>query len=133
MLRHFERAILALAETVVAERQPGGDISGVLGKSVAQFLMSVHARMPDYLSPLFYVLVLIFNASPLLRKGKFFHQLSLGDRLSELDTWRRSRIEVRRRFVEFYGSLGVFGLYSDLYGTDYKHDQLPTGKRAQSR
>ena len=133
MLRQFERAILALGETVVSERLPEGDAVGALGKNVAQFLMSVHARMPDYLSPLFYILVLFFNASPLLRKGKFFHQLSVGDRLAELDRWRRSRIEVRRRFVEFYGSLAVFGLYSDLYGKDYQHDQLPTGKRAQSR
>lgn len=133
MSRHFERAILALGETVVSERQPGGDASDTLGTNVAQFLLSVHTRMPDYLRPLFYLLVLVFNASPLLRKGKFFHQLSLRDRVSELDKWRRSRIEVRRRFVEFYGSLGVFGMYSDLYGKDYQHDQLPTGRRAQSR
>lgn len=133
VLPHFERAIMALGETVVFERRPEENSSGTLGKNVAQFLLSVHERMPDYLRPLFYTLVLLFDASPFLRKGKVFHQLSPRDRMTELDRWRRSRIEVRRRFVEFYGSLGVFGMYSDLYGKDYQHGQLAQGRRTQSR
>ena len=50
-----------------------------------------------------------------LRKGRFFHHLSLDDRLAELDNWRRSRLEIRRR-RQFFASLAVFGMYSDLYG-----------------
>jgi hypothetical protein len=40
--------------------------------------------------------------------------------LIQIHAWRSSRIEARRRFIEFYESLAVFGLYSELYGNDYK-------------
>lgn len=133
MTGHFARTILALGEAIVSERQPGAVTSGALAINVSEFLLSVHARMPDFLRPLFYILVLLFDASPLLRRGTFFHRLPLEHRLVELDNWRRSRIEFRRRFVEFYGSLGVFGLYSDLYGKDYRYGQPATGRRSQSQ
>ncbi|MBM3092888.1 hypothetical protein GFB56_19080 [Ensifer sp. T173] len=68
--------------------------------------------MPDYLRPLLYLLVLFFTHHR-CSGGTFFHRLPLEQRLMELANWRRSRIEFRRRFVEFYGSLGVFGLYPD--------------------
>ena len=126
MLPSFERAIVALGETVACERHSGGD-GRVLGRSTADFLLAVHRRMPDYLRPPFHILVVLFDVWPFLRKGRFFHRLSLDDRLAELDNWRRSRLEIRRRFVEFYGTLAVFGIYSDLYGGDYGHGDLPSG------
>ena len=132
MLPHFERAILALGETVAWEGRSGDDGIAALGKGASGFLLSVHRRMPDYLRPPFHVLVILFDVWPLFRKGRPFHQLSLDDRLAELDTWRRSRLEIRRRFVEFYASLAVFSVYSDLYGRDYQHGDLPSGERARS-
>jgi hypothetical protein len=132
MLPNFERAILALGETIAWERSSGDDGSAALGKGAADFLLSVHRRMPDYLRPPFHILVLLFDVWPLLRKGRLFHQLSIDNRLVELDIWRRSRLEIRRRFVEFYTTLGVFGVYSDLYGRDYQHGDLSPGERARS-
>ncbi|TGQ40679.1 hypothetical protein EN859_014045 [Mesorhizobium sp. M00.F.Ca.ET.216.01.1.1] len=128
----FERAILALGETIAWERRSGDDGNAALGKGAADFLLSVHRRMPDFLRPPFHILVLVFDVWPLLRKGRLFHQLPLDDRLAELDSWRRSRLEIRRRFVEFYASLGVFSVYSDLYGRDYQYGDLPPGERARS-
>jgi hypothetical protein len=128
----FERAVLALGETIAWERRSGDNENAALGKGAADFLLSVHRRMPDFLRPLFHMLVLVFDAWPLLRMGQFFHQLPLVDRLAELDTWRRSRVEIRRRFVEFYASLGVFSVYSDLYGRDYYYGDLSPEERARS-
>ncbi|MDP9629054.1 UNVERIFIED_ORG: hypothetical protein J2W85_001115 [Ensifer adhaerens] len=82
-------------------------------KRASEYLLSVHARMPDFLRPLLYLLVLFFYASPLQRRELFSSIAARAARLMELANWRRSRIEFRRRFAEFYGSLGVFGLYPD--------------------
>ena len=132
MLPNFERAILALGETVAWERQSGSDRVASLGKGAADFLLAVHKRMPDYLRPPFHILVLVFDAWPLVRRGRLFHQLRIDDRLAELDRWRQSRLEVRRRLVEFYATLAVFGMYSDLYGQDYQYGDLHPGERARS-
>lgn len=132
MLPHFEHAIVSLGETVAWERGSGKDRDPALGTNVADFLLAVHKQMPDYLRPPFHMLVLLFDIWPLPRKGRFFHQLSLDERLIELDSWRRARLEFRRRFVEFYASLSVFGLYSDLYGQDYQHGSIRSEQRAKS-
>ncbi|THK34230.1 hypothetical protein EHS39_31285 [Ensifer sp. MPMI2T] len=131
MSRQFEYAILALGETIAYERRSADDKRQALGAGAAEFLLRVHRQMPDYLRPPFRILVLLFNAWPLIRKGRFFYQLSLDDRLAELDKWRRSRLEFRRRFVEFHVSLALFGIYSNLYGQDYQHDPVVTGAPAR--
>ncbi|OCP02316.1 MULTISPECIES: hypothetical protein [unclassified Ensifer] len=130
MSQHFQKAILALAETIAHERGSIDDRRGALGVRAAEFLLRVHRQMPDYLRPPFHILVLLFNAWPLLSRGRFFHHLPLEDRLSELDKWRRSRLEFKRRFVEFHVSLALFGIYSDLYGQDYQHEPVATGAPA---
>lgn len=130
MSQHFQQAILALGETIAHERGATDNSRGALGVRAAEFLLKVHRQMPDYLRPPFHSLVLLFNAWPLLRRGKFFHQLSLDDRLTELDKWRQSRLEFRRRFVEFHMSLALFCIYSDLYGQDYQHEPVATGAPA---
>jgi hypothetical protein len=131
MSQQFERAMRALGETIAFERRSADGKQQALGIGAAEFLLRVHRQMPDYLRPLFRVLVLLFNAWPLMRRGRFFHQLSLDDRLVELDKWRRSGLEFRRRFVEFHVSLALFGIYSDLYGQDYQHD--PVGSEGATR
>ncbi|HEV7320002.1 MAG TPA: hypothetical protein VGO04_15505 [Ensifer sp.] len=130
MSQHFQQAILALGETIAHERGSVDDKRGALGVRAAEFLLRVHRQMPDYLRPPFHILVLLFNAWPLLSRGKFFHQLPLENRLSELDKWRRSRLEFKRRFVEFHVSLALFGIYSDLYGQDYQHEPVAIGAPA---
>jgi hypothetical protein len=120
----FDEALNAFAETIVQAKRPTPQGTDQLAHEVARFLKSVHRRMPDYLRPPFVLLVLLFDAWSLPRTGKPFHRLGHLARSAQVDAWRRSRLEFRRRFVEFYGSLAIFGLYSDLYGRDYQYDKV---------
>lgn len=122
MLLNFERTIAALADTMVRNREPGLDRAGRDTEAVAQFLIMVMARMPDYLRLPFRVLTLIFDGWPILLTGKPFHRLDLARRAAQVATWQGSRIEIRRRLMEFYGSLAIFCLYSELYGQDYQYE-----------
>lgn len=122
----FERAIAAYADSAVRQRQvdtgsPGGD-AGANAEAVAQFLMAVHARMPGYLRAPFRMLGLLFDAWPIVTTGRTFHRLDLAARAAQIRAWKDSRIEVRRRLMEFYDSLALFGLYSELYGQDYRYE-----------
>jgi hypothetical protein len=120
----FDRALNAFAETIVQARRPAPPNADQLAHEVAGFLKSVHHRMPDYLRPPFVLLVLLFDAWSLPRTGKPFHRLGQLERRAQVDAWRQSRLEFQRRFVEFYGSLATFGLYSDLYGSDYQYGNV---------
>lgn len=122
MLLSFERAIAAFADTAVRQRQADADNMAGLAEAVAQFLMAVHGRMPGYLRTPFRALMLIFDAWPILFKGKAFHRLGPSARAAQVRAWTSSRIEVRRRLMEFYDSLALFGLYSELYGQDYRYE-----------
>jgi hypothetical protein len=119
MLPHFEKAVEAFAEATVRERY-GPPSDGVdPSSSVGRFLLDVHARMPDYLRLPFRTLTLAFDAWSLPRHGKPFHHLPHELRIRQLQAWKTSRLEPRRRLIEFYETLAVFSLYSDLYGQDY--------------
>jgi hypothetical protein len=52
---------------------------------------------------------------------------TLRSELPKSRQWRGSSLEVRRRYVEFFGTLAVFGLYSELYGTDYEYAVMSEG------
>lgn len=75
--------------------------------------------MPDYLRLPFRILTLAFDAWALPRHGKPFHRLPHELRTRQVQAWKASRLEPRRRLIEFYETLAVFSLYSDLYGQDY--------------
>ena len=121
MLLHFDRTVMALAETTVwrcsLPEAAGRDPAGAVGT----FLLDVHARMPDYLRGPFRILTLAFDAWSLPFHGRPFHRLSPDQRFRQVQAWKGSRIEARRRLIEFYETLAVFSLYSDIYGQDYGH------------
>jgi hypothetical protein len=121
VLPNFEKAIEAFAEATIHRRRSNSaaDLGSV--KQVSQFLASVHARMPDFLRLPFRVLILAFDAWSYLSSGRPFHQLELPRRILQIERWEQSRLEVMRRTMEFYGSLALFGLYSELYGNDYSY------------
>ena len=52
------------------------------------FLISVHRKMPDYLRPPFWGLVLLFDAWSLPMTGKPFHSLKHADRAAQIEAWR---------------------------------------------
>lgn len=123
---NFERAIAAYADSTVRQRQAeaGSDTgdADANAQAVALFLIAVHARMPGYLRMPFRILGLLFDAWPILTTGRTFHRLDLAARAEQIRAWKGSRIEVRRRLMEFYDSLALFGLYSELYGQDYRYE-----------
>ena len=114
----FEKTLRSFADTIVETKQQFPEAAARHGPEVAMFLISVHRKMPDYLRPPFWGLVLLFDAWSLPMTGPF-HRLEHADRAAQIEAWRQSSLEFQRRFIEFYGSLAVFGLYSDLYHQDY--------------
>jgi hypothetical protein len=119
MLPRFDHTVIAFAETVVRERRGEARGGQDPSASVGRFLLDVHARMPDYLRQPFRVLTLGFGAWSLPRHGRPFHRLTHEQRSAQVQAWKRSRLEPRRRLIEFYETLAVFSLYSDLYGQEY--------------
>lgn len=122
MLLNFERTIAAFADSTVKQRRSGLEGAGGEAEAVAQFLIAVHRRLPDYLRAPFHILTLVFDAWSIPFTGRPFHKLDPARRAAQIKAWEGSRLEVRRRLMEFYGSLALFGLYSELYGQDYKYE-----------
>ncbi len=116
MLLSFDCAVSALADCIIRERcsAPGSD-SVESRVSVTQFLMRLHASMPDYLRLPMRCLTLAFDAWPLLITGKPFHRLSHERRCRQIEAWRHSRFGKFRDLIKFYDSLVIFGWYSALY------------------
>ena len=121
VLLDFDLTVRAFAEATVRHRTAEGDPVEGLSRQTGQFLLAVHSRMPDYLRLPFRVLTLAFDAWAIPKSGRPFHRLPVEKRLEQMRRWRTSRIETQRRLIEFYESLALFGLYSDLYGQDYTH------------
>ena len=121
MLVDFEGTLAAFADAVVKQRDATPAAKPEDVEAVFRFLMDVQSRMPAFLRLPFWVLTLIFDAWSYLSHGRPFHRLELAQRTAQINTWRGSSIEVRRRYIEFFGTLAVFGLYSELYGTDYEY------------
>ena len=122
MILDFERTIAAFADTTVRGTNAEANRVPRDAAAVARFLTATHAQMPDYLRWPFRILTLVFDAWSIPFSGKPFHKLDLARRSAQVAAWENSRIEVRRRLMEFYGSLALFCLYSELYGQDYRHE-----------
>jgi hypothetical protein len=121
MLVHFEGTLAAFADAVVKQRDATPAAKPEDVEAVSRFLMDVHSQMPALLRLPVWVLTLIFDGWSYLSHGRPFHRLELAQRTAQVETWRSSSLEVCRRYVEFFATLAVFGLYSELYGTDYEY------------
>jgi len=118
MLPSFEKAVRAIADTLVRQGPSPGDAKR--RDMIEAFLLASHARMPDYLRLGIRLLTLVFDAWPYPTTGRPFHKLSFAGRASQLENWDRSRLKFRQSFTTFYRTLATFGLYSDLYPQDYE-------------
>jgi hypothetical protein len=125
VIPRFESTVIALSEAIVHGQSSHGTATDALCLRSGHFVLAVHARMPDYLRLPFRLLTLAFDAATLVRCGRPFHRLSLERRIQHIERWRSSRIEAKRRLIEFYESLTLFGFYSDLYGQDYQYARTP--------
>lgn len=122
LLLNFEKTVEAFADALIQQKEPLPQSSATSITAVSTFLLAVYSRMPDYTRLPCRVLTLLFDAWPLLTHGKPFHQLDRSRRVAQIQSWERSRMEFRRRLIEFYGTLAYFGLYSELYGEDYEYE-----------
>lgn len=117
---NFSATVAALVESLGREIHDGARISSEQFASAADYVLETHARMPDYLRLPMRILTLAFDAWSLPLKWRPFHRLTHEQRAAQIRAWKSSRIEARRRLVEFYETLGVFGIYSELYSKDYE-------------
>jgi hypothetical protein len=125
MLVDFEAAIAAFADAIARKRRASPASTPQDVAAASRFLLNVHRSMPAYLRVPFRALTLVFDGWAYVANGKPFHRLDPARRIAQIDAWLRSRLETRRRFVEFCTALAVFGLYSELYGRDYEAGAMP--------
>lgn len=126
-LPNFEKALAGFSDAAVRRK---GAITGdrsAMTRAVTDYLLAVHHRTPDYLRLPFRLLVLLFDASPVLLRGWTFHRLDADQRIAWIEKWEGSRLEVCRRLMEMYGSLAMFGIYSEIHGKDYEQGPAASG------
>ena len=122
MLPNFEQAVWALTDATISDWNAPAGNTHMVG-DIAHFVLDVHARMPDYLRLAFRLMTLLFDAWPYPATGKPFHALDLAERRVRIRTWENSRLQARRGLMAFYKSFAIYGLYSELYGSEHPSDQ----------
>ncbi|WP_375194386.1 hypothetical protein [Sphingobium sp.] len=132
-LPDFEKALRGFSDAIVRRKGVANAEQGAVAGAVADYLLAVHSRIPDYLRLPFRVLILIFDASPLPMRGRPFHRLDSDQRIAWISAWEGSRLELCRRLMEMYGSLALFGLYSELHGADYADEPASRPVAAHDR
>ena len=117
----FEDTVSALVYSIVAERCPGDDHPDLhLRNDVVRFVIGQHGRTPDYLRLPLRLITLVFDAWPVLRRGRPFHSLSPELRAGQIDRWRTSRVAAMRDFVRYFEGLAIFGWYAFRFETAEK-------------
>lgn len=119
MFFSFKGAIWGLVDATIRQHQPADGDAGNID-AIAEYLMRVHAKMPDYLRVSFAVLTVLFDVWPYPTKGRPFHRLGLAERTMQIKSWEKSRLEPHRRLIEFYKTFAIYGLYSELYAHAHK-------------
>lgn len=104
----FAATVRALAEAIVVRE--GGDPAKC--DAATRFLLDAYARMPDHLRFGFRTATLIFDAWPLVRRGKPFHRLPPTLRTTQIAAWETSRLGSLRTLMAFYGSFAIFRLHA---------------------
>jgi hypothetical protein len=126
MFPDFEKCVAAIVDTLLLQEKSRVKYSENM-EATLQFLRSTHAGMPDYLRLAFRILTLLFDAWPVLTKGRTFHQLDAPSRLHQLNNWNSSRLSFCAGLIAFYRSLTTFSYYYEIYERDHEvgaaHDQ----------
>jgi hypothetical protein len=116
MFVSFDRAVLALSESIIRERCARAEfVDPNVFAIVAGFLRDQHRRMPDYLRLPFMCVTLVFDAWSLPLTGRPFHRASLAQRSRQIRAWKGSRLGFRRDFIKFHEGLAVFAFYSERH------------------
>ena len=115
----FNAAVAAIADALSRQREAEPPASESDIAAVTEFLLGVHKTMPLLIRLPIGMLTVAFDFWGFFTGGQPFHKLSLEKRLSQVRHWNQSRFETRRRLIEFYNALTVFGLYSELYDEEF--------------
>jgi choline dehydrogenase-like flavoprotein len=91
-------------ELAPARQRPHNDLT--------QFLLSQHARLPDYLRAPMKALAWSFDVLGAWRGGSRFHHQPPELRERHLAAWRHGRFEFQRDFVRYFESLALVALYA---------------------
>ena len=109
----FQYTVSALVYSLLDDRIADTMAHGArLHNQVVRFVSAQYSRTPDFMQGPFRLLTLIFDAAPLLTRGRVFHRLDAEQRIAQIDRWRNSRIGPLRDFIRYYEGLAVFGWYA---------------------
>jgi len=113
MKKAFKNTVSAICYSIIKQRcQPLNELDLFFNNEVVKFVLHQYRVMPDYLRPPIFILTLIFDTWVLLRKRKFFWNLSAYERWQLIETWSHSPIGPYRDLIRFYESLTIFSWYS---------------------
>jgi choline dehydrogenase-like flavoprotein len=79
---------------------------------LAQFILTQHAQMPDYLRAPMKLAALGFDWFGLLRAGKSFHRQPPMQRAKQIAAWKNSPLGFQRDLIRYFESLTTLALYS---------------------
>jgi choline dehydrogenase-like flavoprotein len=109
----FHDAVSALVYSVArAQAEPGRAELQPPYNDLTQFVLSQHARMPDYLRAPLLAATLAFDLLGLVGTGHRFHQLGPEARARQLAAWKHSKSGFKRDLIRYYESLTALALYS---------------------
>jgi len=110
---NFQYTVSALVYSLVYDRCTGAETTEpFLDNEVVRFVLAQYFRSPDFMRPPLRALTLVFDAWPLLTRGRTFHRLTSAHRIRQIDRWRTSRIAAMRDFIRYYEGLTIFGWYA---------------------
>lgn len=122
MLLSFQSTVCALADSILQQRFRT-TLTGPMQRhaviAVSEYLLDLHAGMPDYLKPPLKWLTLVFDAWAIPRTGRPFHALPHELRWRQVVSWNRSHVGQFRDLMSFYDRLALFGWYSQVYQHDH--------------
>jgi hypothetical protein len=109
----FRRTVHAIVEGILLDQQnPAGRDDAA---KVTDFIVRLHALMPDYLRWPVVLLTFEFDIAPVFFAGRPFHRLSPERRRRRLLSWKKSRLQVKQDFLRLYESLAIFAWASEAY------------------
>jgi hypothetical protein len=105
--------VRALAAAILAERWPTSGRDPSRQGRVAARALAQADRAPDVMRWPLAILLHVFDAAPLVRRGRRFARLDLAAQADAVRRWRDARIGVLRSFVRYWESVVILAWYAE--------------------
>jgi hypothetical protein len=109
---NFRNTVSALTYTMIQDHFGQLEGGATVANKVSAFVACQIKQMPDYMSPVVYLLTLMFDAFPLIMLQAPFHRLDNARRQELVSLWQQSPMPLTGDFVKLYQTLVVFGWYA---------------------